>query len=91
MRTNIIQVKYESKYNSKTFEGKAYTYYTDINVEVGNLVIAPTAYGDKIARVSKTNIEEYEIENIKPYLKTITAKVDKDKYLQKEQIIQKVA
>ena len=74
MRTNIIQVKYESKYNSKTFEGKAYTYYTDINVEV-----------------SKTNIEEYEIENIKPYLKTITAKVDKDKYLQKEQIIQKVA
>lgn len=56
METNIISVKYEDNYMPKTFSGKAYSYYTAITVEVGDLVIAPTANGDKIARVSEINI-----------------------------------
>lgn len=91
METNIISVKYEDTYEPKTFSGKAYSYYTDIKVEVGDLVVAPTAYGDKIARVSEINIPEYKVEHIKPYLKLITEKIDKEKYLQTNEVLIKVA
>lgn len=91
METNIISVKYEDNYEPKTFSGKSYSYYTGIKVEVGDLVIAPTAYGDKIARVSEINIPEFKVENIKPYLKLITEKIDKEKYLQINEVSRKAA
>lgn len=91
MQTNIIRVKYEDNYMPKTFSGKAYTYYTAIPVEIGDLVIAPTANGDKIARVSEINIPEYKIEFIKQCLKLITDKIDKQKYLQSSEILKEVA
>lgn len=91
METNIISVKYEDKYMPKTFSGKAYSYYTTIDVEVGDLVIAPTASGDKIARVLEINVPEYKIENIKPYLKLITDKIDKNKYLQATEVLVEAA
>ena len=46
MNTNIISVKYEDRFMPKTFNGKAYSYITQVNVEIGDLVIAPTAYGE---------------------------------------------
>lgn len=91
MKTNIISVKYEDNFEPKTFGGKAYSYYTDIVVDVGDLVIAPTAYGEKIARVSETNIPEEKIESIKPYLKTIKLRIDKLKYLETDEVLQEVA
>lgn len=91
METNIISVKYEDNYMPKTFSGKAYSYYTAIPVEVGDLVIAPTQNGDKIARVSKINIPEYKVEMIKSYLKIITTKIDKTKYLQNNQVMEEAA
>ncbi len=84
MRTNIISVKYEDKFIPKTFVGKAYSYYSNIDVNVGDLVIVPTAYGTKLAIVSEINIPEQKIESIKPYLKIIIQKIDKNKYLQDE-------
>ena len=80
MQTNIISVKYEDNYMPKTFSGKAYSYYTAIPVEVGDLVIAPTQNGDKIARISEINIPEYKVEFFKSSLKLITDKIDKEKY-----------
>ena len=91
MNTNIISVKYEDKYMPKTFSGKAYSYYTAIEVEVGDLVVAPTSNGDKIARVSEINIPEFKVEQIKPYLKLITDKIDKEKYLQTDEVLREVA
>lgn len=84
MKTNFISVKYEDNYMPKTFSGKQYSYYSDIDVNVGDLVIVPTAYGTKIAIVSEINIPEQKIESIKPYLKIIIQKIDKNKYLQDE-------
>lgn len=91
MKTNIISVKYESNYAPKVFEGKSYSYYSNVDVNVGDLVVAPTAYGDKIARVSEINIPEDKIQSIKPYLKTITLKIDKEKYLQSDQVLEEAA
>ncbi len=91
MGTNIISVKYEDQFNPKTFSGKAYSYYTAVEVEVGDLVIAPTSNGNKIARVSEINIPEEKVVMIKPYLKLIVDKIDKSKYIQDSQVIKKVA
>ena len=91
MKTNIISVKYEDKYMPKTFSGKAYSYYTAIDVEVGDLVVAPTSNGDKIARISEIDIPEFKVEQIKPYLKLITDKIDKEKYLQTNEVLREVA
>ena len=87
MNTNIISVKYEDRFMPKTFNGKAYSYITQVNVEIGDLVIAPTAYGDKIARVSEIDIPETRIENIKQFLKTITYKINKNEYLYNNQVL----
>ncbi len=91
MQTNIISVKYEDKYEPKTFSGKAYSYYTSVDVAVGDLVIAPTVSGDKIARVSEINIPDEKVILIKPYLKMIVQKIDKEVYLQNNQVQEKVA
>ncbi len=87
MKTNIISVKYEDKFMPKTFGGKAYSYYSAIELEVGDLVIAPTSSGDKIARVSEINVPEEKIATIKPYLKLITDKIDKNTYLQTNEVL----
>lgn len=91
MKTNIISVKYEDHYEPKTFGGKSYNYLTAITVKIGDLVIAPTAYGEKIARVSEINIPETKVEQIKPYLKLIKDKINKNKYIYKNQILKEVA
>lgn len=91
MRTNIVSVKYEDKYTPKTFNGRTYSYYTNINLNVGDIVVAPTKNGDKIARVSEINIPEYKVEMIKFYLKTIEKKLDKNKYLYQNEVLQEVA
>lgn len=91
MSLNIISVKYEDTYVPKTFSGKAYSYYTDLNLNVGDLVIAPTAYGDKIARVSEIDIPESKVEKIKPYLKLIAEGIDTDKYIYENEVSKKVA
>ena len=86
MKTNIVSVKYEDNYAPKTFGGKSYSYYTSIPLQVGDLVNAPTSYGEKIARVSEIDIPEYKVETIKPYLKIITEKIDRETYLQNGEI-----
>lgn len=91
MKTNIVNVKYEDRYSPKTFSGKAYSYFTAIPLEVGDLVVAPTAYGEKIARVSAINIHDFQVEFRQASLKLITEKIDKQKYLEKDKIISQEA
>lgn len=81
METNIISVKYESEYVPRTFVGKLYSYYTNTKLKVGDIVEVPTCYGLNIAIVSKINIPEEEIRDIKPYMKTVTRKINRDRYL----------
>lgn len=86
--TNLVNVKYEDKYHPKTFGGMSYTYMTAIPLKVGDLVIAPTSFRnkivDKIARVSEINIPYSKVMFMESKLKLITEKIDKQKYLQKE-------
>lgn len=91
METNIIGVKYEDKFIPRTFGGKSYSYFTEIKVSVGDIVKAPTQNGTSIARVSKINVPYNEIQEIKPYMKTITKKINRDRYLKFAEILEEVA
>ena len=78
MNTNIISIKYEDDFCPRTFNGREYSYYTNKILNIGDLVEAPTKYGTKIAKVTRINVPENEIINIKPYMKTITRKIEID-------------
>lgn len=86
MQTNIVSVKYEDRYLPKIFGGKAYSYYTAIELKVGDLVLAPTSKGEQVAIVSEINVQNNKVEFIKPFMKLITDKIDKETYLQDGQI-----
>lgn len=91
METNIIGVKYEDKFIPRTFGGKSYSYFTEIQLSVGDIVKAPTKDRTSIARVSRVNVPEDEIQEIKPYMKTITKKINRDRYLKFAEILEEVA
>lgn len=91
MNTNIIAVKYEDKFIPRTFGGKSYSYFTILKLNEGDIVKAPTQYGISIARVSRVNIPEDEIKDIKPYMKTITKKINRDRYLKFAEIQEEAA
>ena len=91
METNIISVKYEYKFIPRTFGGKSYSYFTILELNEGDIVKAPTQYGISIARVSRINIPKEEIKDIKPYMKTITQKINRDRYLKFAEILEEVA
>ena len=91
METNIVAVKYESQFIPRTFEGKSYAYFSNRELKEGDIVEAPTKYGESIARVSRINIPEEEIKDIKPYMKTITRKINRDRFLKFAEIQEEAA
>ena len=73
--------QYEDDFCPRTFNGREYSYYTNKILNIGDLVEAPTKYGTKIAKVTRINVPENEIINIKPYMKTITRKINRNRYI----------
>lgn len=77
----IVGVKYEDRFEKRTFTGKEYSYYSNIeDIEVGDIVEVPTRYGKSIAMVTRINIEKKEIEKIKDFMKVIETRLDKEKF-----------
>lgn len=91
METNIITVKYEDDFFPRTFNGRDYSYFTEQKLSIGDIVIAPTRYGNKIAKVTRVNVQEKEIENIRPFMRKITQKLNKDRYINFNEILEEVA
>ena len=88
MKTKIVTVKYADEFSKKVFSGRAYSYYTIIELKVGDLVLAPTKYGSRVARVSEINVPEESIKHIKNYMKLIGKKINKREYLQNLNVVQ---
>lgn len=82
-RNNVqyIYVKYEDDNNRGIFTGKSYSYYTNLDLNIGDLVEAPTKFGTSIARVSEINVPEEKVRDIIPLMKEITRKIDKKRYI----------
>ena len=79
--SGYISVKYEDEHWPKTFGGREYSYHTDLPLEVDDIVEAPTKYGTSYAKVTRVNVPEEEIEDVKPYIKEITRKLDKVRFI----------
>lgn len=90
-KIGYIYVKYEDEHWPRTFGGKEYSYYTDLKLEVGDLVKAPTKYGTSIAKVTKINVSQEEIKCIIPYIKNITKKINKERFIYYSEIVEDVA
>ena len=78
----IIGVKFESKYQRGTFEGREYSYFTKLDVKEGDIVDCPTKFGPSVGMVTRTNIKEEEIEKIRDYMKNVLLKYNREAYLQ---------
>ena len=89
--SGYIYVKYEDEHWPRTFGGKEYSYYTDLQLEVGDLVEAPTKYGTSIAKVTRINMPEEEIKDIIPYIKNITKKINKEMFIYYSEIVEDAA
>lgn len=89
--SGYIYVKYEDEHWPRTFGGKEYSYYTDLQLEVSDLVEAPTKYGTSIAKVTRINIPEEEIKDIIPYIKNITKKINKERFIYYSEIVEDAA
>lgn len=86
----IVGVKYEDRFKKKTFTGREYSYYSNIeDIEVGDIVEVPTRYGKSIAEVVRTDIDKQEIEKIKDYMKIIDTKLNKDEFFQEKNNLEK--
>lgn len=77
----IVSVQYQDKFEKKKFIGREYSYYSNIDLEVGDIVEVPTRYGKSLAMVSRIDIDKKEIEKIKDYMKVIESKIDKEEFL----------
>ena len=74
MAKTIVNVRYRSK--SGELSSRAYSYYADIPLCVGDRVAVPTSMGEGEAEVCEVDVPESRIdERILPVLKTITRKV----------------
>lgn len=81
MNTNIVGVKFEDNIYRKTFTGREYSYYTNIFLNIGDLVEAPTKYGTIVALVTSINVPEEKIANIKSLVRTINVRLDKNLFI----------
>lgn len=69
----LVNIRYYKPLH-KAYAGNTFTYRTDLPLNVGDKVMAPTKGGDKRAMVVEINVPESRVdERIMPLLKEITA------------------
>jgi hypothetical protein len=78
MNKQIVGVQFESKYHTGEFSGHEYSYEADtaLNLKPGDLVKVPTQRGDGLAKVSRINVKESEVDERYFPLKVISERVD---------------
>jgi hypothetical protein len=76
---SIVAVQFQSKSNPEEFSGREYTYFSDVELDVGDIIIAPTKNGNGIVRVCRTDMRDGEIdERVMPFMRTIGEKLTPD-------------
>ena len=77
----IVSVQFKSK-KTGDFEGRAYSFYCDIeDIQIGDLVMAPTTRGTVEARVSAVDVPKEAVDaELLAMLKTITERADEENH-----------
>lgn len=69
----IVSVQYKSKYGNE-YGGNAYSYYTEVPLVVGQIIKAPTKFGESRARVKAVDIDPSTLnKNVLSFMRTITS------------------
>lgn len=58
----IVLVQFEDRSNPGYFAGSSYSYIADRGLAVGDLVKVPTKYGERRAKVVRTNVPIRELQ-----------------------------
>lgn len=69
---DLVKVRFESLRNPGTFDGEFYTYIAEQPLAVGDIVNVPTKYGERQAKVVRTEVPIGDIECRIGQLKKIT-------------------
>lgn len=69
--SRYVSVCFQSKSNPNEFSGREYTYMDGVGLMLNDLVIAPTAKGESVAKVVRIVREDEIDRKILPLLKTI--------------------
>lgn len=73
-----VLVQYENKYTGG-YDGKSYAYKTELPLNEGDIVLAPTWKGDAPAKVAAVNIPASSIaESVLPKIKDIVSYAEED-------------
>lgn len=74
-----VSVRFQKKGAAEEFSGQEYTYIDGLGLMLDDLVQAPTAKGKRIAKVTRVNVPEDEIDRrYRSVLKTITTLHDEE-------------
>lgn len=69
---SIVAVQFPDRNNPEEFSGREYTYFSNVPLEVGDVIVAPTKRGNGIVRVVRTDMKEADLdESILPFMRTI--------------------
>lgn len=69
---DIVKVRYYSESSGETIS-RDYTYFSEVSLQVGDMVIVPVNNTEKKARVTAINVPEKEIASFRDKVKTIPA------------------
>lgn len=73
---SIVAVQFQDRNNPETFAGREYSYFSNVPLEVGDVILAPTKNGTGVVRVCRTDMKDSEIdERVMPYMRTIEEKL----------------
>ena len=84
--TNIVKVKFEDGYYPGTFASREYTYFSKLDLVIGDIVECPTVNGASVGIITaiKQGLSIIELENSLNYeMKEIKTKIDKNTFLSK--------
>jgi hypothetical protein len=69
---NIVSVQFENKKDPQGFTGREYTYFSNVELNEGDVIYAPTKSGEGLVRVCRVNVADSEIdEKVRPFIRTI--------------------
>ena len=73
----IVNVQFASKHNPDEFVGRKYSYFTDIDLAVGDVVALPSKNGDGVGMVVDVDVPISSVSaGVLPLLKTIERKYE---------------
>ena len=69
---SIVSVQFQSVRRAGEFSGREYNYFSNVELNPGDVILVPTKTGKSVVRVCRTDVADSEIEeDVRPLMRTI--------------------